>query len=170
MRLSAIVVLSVALGSLATTGAAETPLKRLLYVTSRDGAGGKGDKGIYIYDIDNGHKLVKFIPLPQLGGTRGVTASAANGKLWIAHGNDKLLCMDLKMERILWEKQYPKEQGGCDRIGVSPDGKKVYVPSGFWSGNKNVKVVAGETGQLLKEIDVFDHDKLGTPLYPSARP
>src|SRR4051794_36958423 len=87
--------------------AADTQVKRLLYVTSRDGAGGKGDKGIYVYDIDNGHKLVKFIAMPQLGGTRGACGSAGNGKLWIAHSNDKLLCMDIKTEKILWENQYP---------------------------------------------------------------
>jgi DNA-binding beta-propeller fold protein YncE len=134
--------------------AAEDTPKRLLYVTSRDGAGGKGDKGIYFYDVDRGHKLVKFIPMAQLGGTRGVCASAATGKLWIAHGNDKLLCMDLKTEKVLWEKQYTKDEGGCDRIGVTPDGKKLYVPSGFWSGHKTIKVVEGDTGKLLKEIEV----------------
>src|SRR3954463_3704813 len=93
----------------------ESPLRRLLYVTSRDGAGGKGDKGIYVYDIDNGHKLVKFIELPQLGGTRGACACAATGKMWISHGNDRLLCLDLKTEKVLWEKQDAKEEGGCDR-------------------------------------------------------
>ena len=148
-----VIALSFIAGSSTPASAADTSLKRLLYVTSRDGAGGKGDKGIYVYDIDNGHKLVKFIPMPQLGGTRGVTA-ATSGKLWIAHTNDKLLCMDLKSEKVLWENQYPKEEGGCDRIGVTPDGKKLYVPSGFWSNNHNVKVVAGDTGKLLKQIDV----------------
>lgn len=147
------IVLSLALGSLAPTFSADTPIKRLLYVTSRDGAGGKGDKGIYVYDIDNGHKLMKFIPMPQLGGTRGVTA-ATSGKLWIAHANDKLLCMDIKTEKVLWENHYTKEEGGCDRIGATPDGKKVYVPSGFWSGNTHLKVVDGNSGKLLKQIDV----------------
>src|SRR5215475_9157958 len=110
------VILSFALGSMAPTFSADAPSKRLLYVTSRDGAGGKGDKGIYVYDIDNGHKLVKFIAMPQLGGTRGACACAATRKMWIAHSNDKLLCLDLKTEKVLWENQYPKEEGGCDRI------------------------------------------------------
>ncbi len=132
--------------------AADNGVKRLLYVTSRDGAGGKGDKGIYVYDIDNGHKLVKFISMPQLAGTRGACGCAATGKLWISHGNDKLLCMDIKTEKTLWENQYPKEEGGCDRIGVTPDGKKLYVPSGFWSSVPTVKVVDGNTGKLLKNI------------------
>lgn len=133
---------------------AEEGVRRLLYVTSRDGAGGRGDKGIYIYDIDNGHKLVKFIELPKLGGTRGACSCAATDRMWIAHGNDKLLCFDLKSEEVLWEVTYPREEGGADRIGVTPDGKKLYVPSGWWSGDKHVKVVEAETGELLKKIEV----------------
>jgi len=41
-----VVALALAFGSLAPIPSAEPPLKHLLYVTSRDGAGGKGDKGI----------------------------------------------------------------------------------------------------------------------------
>jgi len=162
-----LVVLTLVTGFLAPAAAEDKGVKRLLYVTSRDGAGGKGEKGIYIYDIDNGHKLVKFIEMPQLGGTRGACANAVAGKLWIAHGNDKLLCMDLKTEKVLWENQYPKEEGGADRIGVTADGKKLYVPSGFWSNNPNVKVVAGDTGKLIKNISVSPkgglHNLIVTP-------
>lgn len=146
--------LSLSMGSPAPASAEDTSVKRLLYVTSRDGAGGKGGKGIYVYDIDNGHKLVKLIEMPQLGGTRGACACAATSKMWIAHGNDKLLCLDLKTEKVLWENQYAKEEGGCDRIGITPDGKKLYVPSGFWSSNPHIKVVDANTGQLLKKIEV----------------
>jgi len=97
---------------------------------------------------------VKFIPLPKLGGTRGSTACAATDKMWISHNNDKLLCFDLKTEKIVWEVQYPKSEGGADRIGVTPDGAKLYAPSGWWSSNKHVKVVDANTGKLLKKIKV----------------
>ncbi len=129
-------------------------VQRLLYVTSRDGAGGHGGKGIYIYDIDHGHKLVKFIEMPELGGTRGATACAATGRFYISHNNDKLLCMDLKTEKVLWEKQYSKEEGGADRIGVTPHGKKLYVPGGWFSSSPYVKVVDGETGSVITKIEV----------------
>jgi len=132
----------------------EAPAKRLLYVTARDGAGGTGDKGIYVYDIDGGHKLVRFIALPKLGGTRGACACAATGRMWIAHGNDKLLCFDLKTDKVLWEVRHDKEEGGFDRVGVTPDGKKVYAPSGWWSGDPHVKVIDGSSGKLLKKIKV----------------
>lgn len=162
-----VIAVSVSVGSLTPSISADSPIKRLLYVTSRDGAGGKGEKGIYVYDIDNGHKLAKFIAMSQLGGTRGACACAQTDKLWIAHSNDKLLCMDLKTEKVLWENQYTKEEGGCDRIGVTPDGQKLYVPSGFWSSDPHVKVVDGNTGKLLKKIEVSPkgglHNLIVTP-------
>lgn len=71
MLVSFFLALSFWVGLPAPGPAADGPVKRLLYVTSRDGAGGKGGKGIYVYDIDRGHKLVKFIDMPRLGGTRG---------------------------------------------------------------------------------------------------
>lgn len=145
---------AIAIVAMASTLQAEDKVKRYLYVSSRDGAGGRGGKGIYIYDIDNNHQLVRFISMPKLGGTRGMCGCAATGKLWIAHGNDKLLCMSIKTGKVLWEKTYPKEEGGCDRIGVTPDGKKLYAPSGWWSSDPFVKVIDGNTGELLKKIKV----------------
>ncbi len=133
---------------------AEEQLRRLVYVTARDGAGGTGEKGIYIYDIDNSHQLLRFLPLPQLGGTRGACACAATGKMWISHGNDQLLCLDLRTEKVLWQVSYEPDQGGADRIGVTPDGKKLYVPSGWWNSNKYVKVLDAATGKTLKQIEV----------------
>ncbi len=133
---------------------AQDKLTRLVYVTSLDGAGGTGEKGIYVYDIDNNHKLVRFIEMPQLGGTRGACACAATDKMWISHGNDKLLCLDLKTDKVLWEVQYDTQDGGADRIGVTPDGAKLYVPGGWWSSDKYVKVVNAETGETLRKIEL----------------
>jgi DNA-binding beta-propeller fold protein YncE len=155
MRIRSLLILTIWLFThCAAAWAEDDSVKRYLYVTSRDGAGGKGDKGIYVYDIDDGHKLVRFIPMPQLGGTRGSCGCAATDKMWIAHNNDKLLCLDLKTDRVLWEIQHPAEEGGFDRVGVTPDGKKVYAPSGFWSKNPHVKVIDGDTGKVLKRIEV----------------
>ena len=123
------------LGGGARANAAEDGARRLLYVTVPDGAGGSKGQGIYIFDIDDSHKFVRKIEVPDMGGTRGVCASPATDKIYYAHGNTKLACMDLRTERKLWENVYPKSEGGADRIQITPDGKKLYVPSGWWSSD-----------------------------------
>jgi hypothetical protein len=109
--------------------AAETEkgVKRLLYVTAPDGAmRARAKPGIYVYDIDDGHKLVKHISIP-----------------------------DIVKEKKVWEISYPKGDGGFDRTCVTPDGKKLYVPEGWWSNRANtMAVLDGETGKLLRKIDI----------------
>ncbi len=142
-------------GCVSSRGIGKGPVKRLLYVTAPDGAmSSSGAKpGIYVYDIDDGHKLVKHISIPDMGGTRGCAGSASAAKLFISHKNTHLMCFDLLTEKKVWEVSYPKEQGGFDRTCVTPDGKKVYVPEGFWSDvTKTMKVLDGETGKIIKEI------------------
>jgi DNA-binding beta-propeller fold protein YncE len=130
--------------------------KHLLYVTVPDGAGGSPGHGILIFDIDNGHKLVRTIDLPDMGGTRGVCASSVTNKLYYAHGNTKLTCIDLITEKKLWENVYPKPEGGCDRIQITPDGNKLYVPSGWWSSDPYNKVVDAATGKLITKVHITD--------------
>lgn len=130
--------------------------QHLLYVTVPDGAGGSKGHGIYIFDIENDHKFVRRIDIPDMGGTRGVCASPETDRLYYAHGNTKLACMDLITEKKLWENDYPKSEGGCDRIQITPDGKKLYVPSGWWSSDPYNKVVDAATGKLIAKIHVSD--------------
>jgi YVTN family beta-propeller protein len=127
--------------------AADEPVHRLLYVASPDAAGGRGGKGIYIFDIDNGHKLVRKIDLP-LKGMRGVCGSAGMGRLWISHGDTTVTCLDLATDKVLWEKTYERKDG-CDRLSCTPDGKKIYVPNGTWSSTGEWKILSGATGAEL---------------------
>ena len=108
---------------------------------------GRAAGAIYVFDLEDGHKFVRKIDLP-LKGTRGVCASAAAGRLWISHGDTTVLCLDLKTDKVLWEKTYPRKDG-CDRICCTPDGKKVYVPSGTWSGSPEWKILDGQSGNEL---------------------
>ncbi|MEP7267994.1 MAG: hypothetical protein ABI844_10240 [Saprospiraceae bacterium] len=90
-----------------------------------------GGHGILVFDMDNDHKLVKRIPTHGIApdGTpenvKGVDVSLATQCIYITtiHG---LQCIDLKTEKIKWEKSFDK---GCDRLSISPDGKEIYVPS-----------------------------------------
>src|SRR5581483_2152636 len=45
------------LGISLPTAASQGPVRRLLYLVSPDAAGGQGGRGIYVFDIDDGHKL-----------------------------------------------------------------------------------------------------------------
>jgi DNA-binding beta-propeller fold protein YncE len=153
------------------TAAEQAGTQRLLYATVPDGAmKSPGKPGIYVYDIDDGHKLVKHISIPDMGGTRGVVVSPAARKLWYSHRNTNLACLDLVTEKKVWEVIYPKEEGGADRICVTPDGKKVYVPEGWWtSTSQKLKVVDGATGKLLKTIDMPSGRGHNTIMSPSGR-
>ncbi len=110
-----------------------------------------GGVGILVYDMDSGHKLVKRIPTvnvepgKQPEAVKGVCASAKTGRLYFTTIT-RLYCLDLLTEKILWEKAF---EGGCDRMAITPDGKRLYVPSlegPFWN------VVDAMSGDLVTRI------------------
>ena len=128
--------------------------KHLLYFTSPDGAqGGGSGTGLLIYDIDNGHKFVRRIDVPSFkGGVRGVCANSITKRLYVSTTSKMLICMELLSDKIIWEKTYDT---GCDRMAVTPDGKTLYVPSGWWGGKDHCwMVVDGISGEIIKRIPV----------------
>ena len=136
--------------------AADKGVKRLLYVAAPDGAMRSPAKpGVYVYDIDDGHKLVKHISIPEMGGALGCAASAAAGRLYISHQNTHMMCFDIVKETKVWEISHSKPEGGFDRACITPDGKKLYVPEGWWSHTANsLAVLDGDTGKLLRKIEL----------------
>jgi hypothetical protein len=111
-----------------------------------------GGIGVIVYDMDHGHKFVKRIPtFPEVAGqepenVKGVAANANTGRLYVSTIR-RVAAIDLKTEKILWNKEY---EGGADRLAVSPDGKVLYVPSlegPYWhavdaiTGNVIAKIV-----------------------------
>jgi hypothetical protein len=111
---------------------AEEPLRRLLYVVTPGIRNYLefGGAGILVFDIDDGHRFVRRIETPASreqapDNIKGVCASAATGRLYFTT-RSKLYCLDLRNDRILWERA-PAE--GTDRMSITPDGRFVYVPS-----------------------------------------
>jgi DNA-binding beta-propeller fold protein YncE len=109
------------------------------------------DGGMWVYDIDNGHRLVKQIPLPTVS-VRGTVASAATGMLYISyggnggsHGNGAMLAYNLKTDKIVWNKKY---NFGVDSQGISPDGKTIYMPDGSQSYDGNVYIINASDGAV----------------------
>jgi DNA-binding beta-propeller fold protein YncE len=131
---------------LAVTAVADE--KHLLYMTTPDAAqaGGSGE-GLLIFDIDNGHQFVRRIDVPSFKeGVRGVSACAPTGRLYVTTSGHRLVCIDLKTDAVLWEHKYDT---GCDRAAITPDGKVLYVPSGWWIHDNCWLVVSGETGDEI---------------------
>ena len=60
---------------------------------------------------------------------------------------------DVETGKIVWEKTYP---AGADRSSVTLDGKKIYVPTGWWYSGEDsgLLVLNGETGEPIKRITV----------------
>src|SRR5262249_7624934 len=59
----------------------------------------------------------------------------------------KLYRLDLVSDKTLWEKALP---GGCDRMAMTPDGKRLYVPS---LEGPHWHVVDGTSGDILVKIE-----------------
>jgi DNA-binding beta-propeller fold protein YncE len=109
---------------------------------------------ILVFDIANGHRFVKRIPLwPAAGGddaetVRGTAASARAGRLYVSTTR-RLAAIDLRTDAIVWERSY--EGHGCDRIAVSPDGQTIYAPA---FGRAKWYVIHAATGELRAAVGV----------------
>lgn len=151
-----LVSLAAALLAVAALAAGEPETRRFLYLSNPDGAQteGRSGTGILIFDIDDGHKFVRRIEVPIFKeGLRGFTGSAATRCVYYSTTNRRLGCFDLEKEKVVWEKTY---DSGCDRSSITVDGKKLFVPTGWWySGDDSgFLVIDAGSGNLLRKIKV----------------
>jgi DNA-binding beta-propeller fold protein YncE len=129
-------------------------LERRLYVADRS--------GLSLYDIDDGHRLLRRIEVPESGGYKGIAASPALGRLYItSHLQDELICLDLQSERVVWRKKYGKYP---DSLAITPDGRTLYVP---FRGEDNWRVIGASEGDVVATIAVgrgknYDVDPIGS--------
>jgi DNA-binding beta-propeller fold protein YncE len=134
----------------------QSPTKRYLYMSTPDGAQkeGRSGNGILIFDIDNGHKLVRRINLPIFEeGLRGFTGNLKTHSVYYSTSNRRVGAFDLEKDQVVWEKTY---EVGADRSSITLDGKKIYVPTGWWDKAEDggLLVVNAENGELIKRIRV----------------
>ncbi|HTM52248.1 MAG TPA: hypothetical protein VL285_26310 [Bryobacteraceae bacterium] len=116
-------------------------LERRLYVTDKT--------GISVYDIDNGHKLLRRIELPGTGDYKGIAASPQLGRLYVtSYRGDELICLDLADDSVRWRKKYGKY---ADSMAITPDGKTMYLPfrdeDSWW-------VINAEDGAVITKIEI----------------
>jgi DNA-binding beta-propeller fold protein YncE len=127
--------------------------RHLLYVATpgiRDDAK-FGGAGIVVFDIDRGHAFVRRIETPASRRPRpeamkGICANASTHRLYLSTPT-RLYCLDLKTDERVWEKALP---GGCDRMSMTPDGRRLYVPS---LEGPHWNVVDAATGDVLTKIE-----------------
>ncbi len=128
--------------------------RHFLYMGSPDAAQGDGHSGngILVFDIDHGHDFVRRIEIPMfVEGLRGMTANGPTHRLYYSTTNHGLGCFDLETEKVLWERHYDV---GCDRTSVTPDGSKIYVPTGWWylAEDGGFMVINPENGDILRKL------------------
>jgi len=110
-----------------------------------------GGAGILVFDRDREYAFVKRIEtsagrLPRPENIKGICANAATRKLYFSTLT-RLHCLDLVTEKQLWEKALP---GGCDRMSITPDGQRLYVPS---LEGPHWNIVDGATGKVVAKIE-----------------
>jgi hypothetical protein len=143
---------------LAGTGArAQEATKRLLYVAAPGVRNYLefGGAGILLFDMDGDHRFVRRIatdyrddqdkPGSPPENVKGICANPKTGRLYVSTLT-RLACLDLRTEQQLWVKRYPD---GCDRMSLSPDGSRLYLPTlekDHWN------VVDAASGDLLTRI------------------
>ena len=150
------------------TPSASSRTRRYLYVSLPDNSVGDHafGTGVLVFDLDDGHKLVRRIDLPRekqdLAGFSGFTGCLQTRSAYYAAdirsvANNTFTGLvgrfDLESETIVWERPSPM---GVDRGSVTLDGKKFYVPTGSWyeKDDGGLTVLDGETGELIKKIVV----------------
>ncbi len=114
------------------------------------------DGGMYVYDIDHGQRLVQHVRLPMARGIRGVAVSPRTHTLYVSYGGDggshgtgSLLAYDLIGGRVRWQRSY---QTGIDSMAVSPDGRRIYMPTGELDQSGVWDVIDARNGRVLSTI------------------
>ena len=117
-------------GCSVTSNASDKPSERRFLYVAEPGIRNYleyGGQGVLVFDIDNGHRFVKRIPVAGLDekdrplNVKGVCANASTRRLYVSTTSKTLVCLDLLTDKVIWEKVYDT---GCDRMAVTPDGSR----------------------------------------------
>ncbi len=137
------------------------------------------DGGMYVYDADNHHRLLKSVSLPTTAGVRGIAASPVTHMLYVSyggdggsHGNGSMLKYDLVADKVVWVKNYSH---GIDSMAISPDGNTIYMPGGELARDGTWYVIDAKTGSEIGTINggLGPHNTIvslsGTHVYLGSR-
>ncbi len=111
-----------------------------------------GGIGLLVYDMDDGHRLLRRIPTfalepgVQPENVKGIAANARTGLIYVSTIR-RVAAFDLTTDKMVWNRTY---EGGADRIALSPDGTILYVPS---LEGPHWHAVNAKTGDVLAKIE-----------------
>ena len=122
---------------------------QFIYAAHNDGT-------ITVHDINNSHGLVKTINVFSVIGAilRGAAAAVPTARFYLFYNVNQeghVACVDLTNDSVIWDEI--AHTPGVDRGDVTPDGRKLYVPT--WEDDPNSPyelVLDGGTGDLLSTI------------------
>ena len=139
-----------------------------------------GGHGLLVFDIDDNYRFVKRIPvagllrkdIPDLHGgvtpagtpsnVKGIVVSLATNSVYISN-LESMQRIDLATEKVVWERVY---EGGADRMAISKDGAKIFLPS---LEKEHWHVVDAETGEVLHRVESGNSGAHNTIVGPSGR-
>ncbi len=114
------------------------------------------DGTFYVYDMDRSQQLVQTVSLPQTeAGVRGVTVAPASHLLFISYGGDgagfygSVLAYDLVTEQVVWTVHL---NTGIDSGQVSPDGSRLYMPTGELTPSGIWNILDTSNGSVIGTI------------------
>jgi WD40 repeat protein len=114
------------------------------------------DGTFYVYDMDSSQQLVQTVSLPQTeAGVRGVTVAPASHLLFISYGGDSagfsgsVLAYNLVTEQVVWTVHL---RTGIDSGQVSPDGSRLYMPTGELTPSGIWNVLDTSNGAVIGTI------------------
>jgi outer membrane protein assembly factor BamB len=139
----------------------QPPASRRLYAVNQSSA----DRGsISVYDMDAGHSLMRTIAtVPDVDDVRGVAASAATGKLYVAYRNHAgvgmIYCLSIDDNTVLWNRAIAPD---VDRLAIHPDGQLLYVPTWEGAAADYINVLDANTGDAVRKVHFSSssHDTL----------
>ncbi|MEM7249336.1 MAG: hypothetical protein AAF533_28745 [Acidobacteriota bacterium] len=119
------------------------------------------DGAIHVHDMNDRHRHVKTLHVPELKKPRGIAAHAGTARLYLPFWGDRgrklgrrvgyVLCYDLVRERVAWLRDY---EPSIDSLEVTPDGTTLYMPSGEERDEGDWLVIDAATGDVVERIPV----------------
>jgi len=109
---------------------------RLIYAAQSDGT-------VHVYDTDHAHRLLRVIQVFRCcADVRGVAAAVPTHRFYVMYDQDKhghVAALDLLTDRVLWD--HVLHSPGVDRGNLTPDGKRLYLPTGEDDADSSYELV-----------------------------